>query len=133
MNRKKRILVVEDNPSVLKMTKFRLEHEGYDVVTADDGETALTQAEAAIPLHLILLDVDLPKLDGYEVCRRLKGNAATAKIPVVIYSASEGQWQHLANRCIEAGAADWLRKPFRTAELLQKIHHSLGEEGSLDA
>ncbi|MBI4598507.1 MAG: response regulator [Candidatus Omnitrophica bacterium] len=133
MNRKKRILIAEDERNVLKMTKARLEFEGYDVVTAEDGEEAIAQASSAVPIHLILLDIKLPKLNGYEVCRRLKTDAATKKIPVVIFTASESQLQHLANRCIEVGAADWVRKPFRSAELMAKIRRVLGEEGSGDA
>ena len=130
MNGKKRILIAEDDASVLKMTKFRLEHEGFDVVTAADGEAAVQQASSKVPIHLILLDIKLPKMNGYDVCRRLKSQASTAKIPVVIFSASEYQWQRMADRCIEVGAVDWLRKPFRTAELMQRIHRALGEEGA---
>ena len=125
---KKRILLAEDDPSVRKTTKFRLEHEGYDVVAVEDGEAALAQA-SAVPIHLVLLDIRLPKMDGYEVCRRLKNNQATAEIPVLIFTASESQMTSLANRCIEVGAVDWLQKPFRTAQLMEKIHRALGEEG----
>ena len=127
MNAKKRILLAEDDPSIMKTTKFRLEHEGFDVVTAADGEAALQEA-GAVPIHLVLLDIKLPKLSGYEVCRRLKDNKATAKIPVLIFTASEGQMKYLANRCIEVGAFDWLKKPFRTVELMDKIHRALAEE-----
>lgn len=124
---KKRILLAEDDPSVLKMTKARLEHEGYDVVAASDGEGAVEQALSGLPIHLILLDVRLPKINGYEVCRRLKGYATTATIPVLIFTASETELIYLADRCIEIGASDWIKKPFRTAELLEKVHRLLGE------
>ena len=126
---KKRILVVEDDPSVLKVTKVRLEHEGFDVVTAMDGEKALEVAEHELPIHVILLDVMLPKRNGYEVCSTLKRRPATAKIPVIVFSASESQIQYLADRCVEVGATDWLKKPFTSAELMAKIHRALGEEG----
>ena len=126
---KKRILIGDDELSILKMTKVRLEHEGYDVITAVDGEEVVRQAGAQLPIHLILLDVKMPKLNGYEVCRMLKCQAVTAGIPVIIFSASESQVQLLAERCIEIGASDWIRKPFRTHELMEKIHHVLGEEG----
>ena len=127
---KRRILIVEDDASLLKVTKFRLEYEGYEIVTAVDGEEALQQAERQLPIHLILLDIRLPKRNGYDVCRMLKARRATADIPVIVFSASESEWQRLANRCIEVGATDWLKKPFLTKELITKIHRVLGEEGS---
>ena len=127
---KPRILVGEDDPSILRMTKLRLEHEGYDVVTAMDGEAVLRQAAEAAPVDLILLDIKMPKRDGYDVCRTLKRDAATAAIPVIVFTASENQLLTLADRCLEAGASDWIKKPFRTPELLKKIHQALGEEAS---
>ena len=127
-----RILIGEDDPNVLKMTKFRLEHEGYDVVAAADGEAVLTQASHQGPVHLILLDIKMPKLNGYEVCRRLKRQASTSTIPIIVFSASESELQRLADRCIEAGATDWIKKPFRTKDLLEKIHRALGEEEGKD-
>ena len=125
---KKRILICEDDLSILKVTKVRLEHEGYDVVTAVDGEDVLHQVEAAYPIHLVLLDIKLPKRNGYEVCRMLKQLPPTADVPVIVFTASESQLQRLADRCIEVGAADWIKKPFRTKELLEKIHRALKEE-----
>ncbi len=124
-----RILIAEDDPSIMKMTKLRLEHEGYEVVTAVDGETALREADGKLPIQLILLDIKLPKVNGYDVCRALRRRPATSKVPIIVFSASESQLLHLADRCIEAGANDWLQKPFRTHELMMKIHRALGEEG----
>ncbi len=131
MTDRKRILIGEDDPSILRMTRLRLQHEGFDVLEACDGQAVLDQAEAEPVIHLILLDIKMPKLNGYEVCRRLKAGPGTARIPVIVFSASETQLQHLANRCIEAGAADWIKKPFRTKDLLGKIHRALGEEGGI--
>ena len=128
---KKRILIVEDDPSVLKMTSIRLRHEGYDVLTATDGESALSTIDQDPQIHLILLDVRLPKIDGYEVCRTVKRQPATMHIPVIIFSASESQLGRLADRCIEAGAVDCIRKPFQTRDLLGKIHRVLEEEGEV--
>ena len=129
----KRILIGEDDVSILKMTKARLEHEGFEVLTAEDGECVLQQVGAhvpACPIHLILLDVKMPKMNGYTVCQQLKGQAETAGIPVIIFSASETHVQRLADRCIEIGATDWIKKPFRTTELMSKIRRALGEEES---
>ena len=125
---KKRILLGDDEPSVLKVTKLRLEHEGYEVIVAADGAQVVERAAQALPIHLILLDVRMPKMDGYQVCRTLKGNTGTAGIPIIIFTASEAQAQVLADRCIEIGAFDWIKKPFRANELLAKIHRALGEE-----
>ena len=124
---KKRILIAEDDPSILKMTRLRLEYEGYAVVAALDGEEALQQASTEFPIHLILLDIKLPKMDGYTVCQRLKHQSRTEGIPVIVFSASENELQRLADRCVEVGAVDWIKKPFRTKDLLDKIHRALGE------
>lgn len=126
---RQRILLAEDALSIRKLTARRLEHEGFEVVQASDGEEALDRVEQALPIHVVLLDVDMPKLNGYEVCRMLKLRPATAHIPVIIYSATEPRWQELANRCIELGAAAWLKKPFRTQELVEKIRRALEEQG----
>ena len=126
----KTILIGEDDPGTLKVTKLRLEHEGYQVVTATDGESVLTSATSDLPIHLILLDIKLPKLNGYDVCRRLKRQPSTTRIPIIVFSASESQMQYLADRCVEVGATDWIKKPFRTKDLMNKIHRALHEEES---
>ena len=124
---KKRILLVEDDASVLKLTKARLEFEGFEVVTAMDGEEAVRLTTTDGHLDLILLDLKLPKLDGVGVCTRRKANPATAAIPIIIFTASSARWQELADRCTELGIAGWLRKPFQSEELLEKIRRALGE------
>ena len=129
---KKRILIVEDEMGVLKVTKLRLEHEGYDVITATDGQEALQRVVSEFPIHLVLLDIMLPRLNGYDVCRTLKCQPSTADIPVIVFTATEAQQQRLADRCIEVGVADWIKKPFDTKELLMKIRHALGEEDGFD-
>lgn len=123
-----RVLIGEDDPSVLKVTKLRLEHEGFEVRTATDGEAVLQEVGGALPIHLILLDIRMPKLNGYQVCQALRREEATADIPIIIFTASEGQMTRLADRCIEAGATDWIKKPFRTSDLMAKIRRALGEE-----
>lgn len=129
MAKKARILIGDDEPAVLKMTKMRLEHEGYEVLTAQDGQAVLEQAVQG-RVHLILLDVMMPKLSGLDVCRTLKQQAATAGIPVIVYSGMEQQREQLAERCIEVGATDWISKPFKASELLEKIQRALnGERG----
>ena len=125
---KKRVLLVEDEVHVLKVTKLRLEHEGYEVLEAKDGERALEQAMSALPIHLVLLDIRLPKVDGYEVCRRLRAHSATSNIPILLFTASEAHAVRLTDRCIEVGANDWIKKPFRTPELMEKVHRLMADE-----
>ncbi len=121
----RRILVAEDDPSILKMTKLRLEHAGYEVLTATDGEDALKRLEAGGPVDLILLDLRMPKLDGFQVCQRLKTNPSTAAIPVIIFSGADSYLTRLTNLCVELGASDWIEKPFRSQDLLEKIQRAL--------
>ena len=132
-NAKRRVLLVEDEANVLKVTKLRLEHEGYEVLEALDGERALEQAASALPIHLVVLDILLPGVDGYEVCRRLKAQSATSHIPILLFTASEAQSLRLTDRCIEVGANDWIKKPFRTTEFMEKVHRLMAdEEGHAD-
>jgi two-component system phosphate regulon response regulator PhoB len=133
MTPKKCILLAEDDPSILRMTSLRLQHEGYAVVQAADGQAALQAAEGELTIHLVLLDIKLPKLDGLSVCRALKRRPETAGIPIIVFSASESRLRRLAERCIEVGADDWIRKPFRSAELLEKIRRALGEPNGREA
>ena len=125
---KRRILLADDDPTVLKITAVRLESEGFEVVTALDGEEALKQVSTQPAFDLFLIDVKMQKLDGFQLCERLKGNPATAQIPIILFTGSTDRWQGLTDQCIQLGVADWLKKPFRTKELLEKVHHVLGDE-----
>ena len=78
-------------------------------------------------VDLILMDVKMPKRDGFEVVRELKGDPSTAKMPVILFTGSESYWMELLDRCIELGVNDWLRKPFRFEDLMEKIEKALGE------
>ncbi len=129
---KRQILLAEDDQSVLKMTKLRLEHEGFDVIVATNGEEAVRQA-LANHTSLILLDIRMPKLDGYEVCRQLRQSPATSKTPIIVFTGSTAQWQRLSDRCVDLGITDWLKKPFRSKDLLEKVHRALGDEPSTRA
>lgn len=125
---KKRILLVEDDLSVIEVTRLRLEHVGYEVVVAHDGEEAVRQAGANGGVDLILMDIKLPKLDGYEASKRLKADPATSAIPIIVFTASSGRAEKLADKCVELGIAERIQKPFRTGELLGAIRRALGEE-----
>ncbi len=104
-----RILVVDDENINLRLVSRLLEMEGYEVVTAQSGESALHLIEQKQP-DLALLDVMMPLMDGYELCRRLRQNPLTAQIPIVMLTALVDENDRLKG--IEAGADDCLPKPF---------------------
>ncbi len=113
-----RILVVDDTGLDRERLKDELSGEGYRVTTAQDGEEALAKVAAEAP-DLILLDVIMPKLDGYEVCRLLKSDGRTILIPVVLITSLQATEERI--RGIEAGADDFLSKPFNRQELTLNI------------
>ena len=108
-----------------KVTKLRLEHEGFEVCLACDGEEALQQVSSSGSVDLILLDLRMPRMDGFEVCRRLKEDRLTQQIPVIVLSATDSYLKELIDRCLELGISGWLRKPFRSRELMEKIRQVL--------
>jgi DNA-binding response OmpR family regulator len=112
-----RILVVDDVPENVRLLEAVLEGHGYDTVSATDGRAALELAQAVGP-DLVLLDVMMPELDGYTVCRELRSQEETAVLPVIMLTASEGSEK---TRAIEAGADDFIPKPFNRDELLTRI------------
>ncbi len=117
-----RILVVDDNDGNREVLRRRLERQGYTVELAVDGESALAQVSAA-PFDLVLLDVLMPGLDGYAVLERIKGDAATHDLPVIMISALDDMASIV--RCVEAGAEDYLPKPFDPVLLRARIGASL--------
>ena len=112
-----RILVVDDVPENVRLLEAVLDAHGYDVVTATDGRSALDLSLSARP-DLVLLDVMMPPPDGLAVCRQLRKQQATAVLPVIMLTASEGSEKTTA---IAAGADDFIPKPFNRAELLTRI------------
>jgi DNA-binding response OmpR family regulator len=119
-----RILAVDDEPHILKLVSFSLSSKGFDVIEASDGLTAVEIAEREQP-DLILLDVMMPVLDGYEACRRLKANPATHDIPVVMLSAKSQKAEQAIG--LEAGAIDYICKPFTPKDLVEQVRGFLGE------
>jgi two-component system alkaline phosphatase synthesis response regulator PhoP len=105
------------------MVGSRLERSGYEVVTAANGEDALQLAEERQPA-LVVLDVEMPRLDGYEVTRRLRANEATSAIPVVLLTSHDDEAARAAG--YEAGATDYVTKPFSPQELEARIEAILG-------
>ena len=119
---KKKILFVDDEPMVATLLKKRLESRGLQVETAHDGASGLEKAKTWLP-DLVLLDIVMPGMDGYETCRRLKAMKETAHIPVVLFTAlQETQLETLARK---AGAAKVVQKPF-VEQVFQAISEILG-------
>ena len=119
---KQRILLVDDEPSIVKMVGKRLEVEGFDVLTAGDGQEGLRRAQADAP-DVIILDLMLPKLNGYEVCTMLKQDTRYQNIPIVMFSAKAQDKDEKLG--LECGADGYIRKPFKAQELLEKIRSLL--------
>jgi len=115
------ILVVDDLPQNVRLLEAILIPRGYHVLAANSGAEALERM-AAEPVELALLDILMPEMDGYEVCRRLRADPATSFLPVVMITAS-GEQEKVA--AIEAGADDFIAKPFDQAELLARVHSLL--------
>jgi signal transduction histidine kinase len=112
------VLVVDDEPHNLEVLQGFLHLEGFNVLTAEDGEAALLSLPNGRP-DLVLLDVRMPGLDGFEVCRRIKDNPATAFVPVVIVTALHGTQERV--RGAAAGADEFLTKPFDHTELITRV------------
>ena len=115
---KLRILVVDDEPEIIELVEFNLKQAGYAVITAADGAEALKKARSHPP-DLIVLDVMLPEMDGFEICKALRLDAATAKIPIVMLTAKAAEIDRVLG--LELGADDYLTKPFSPRELLLRV------------
>ncbi|MCX5800076.1 MAG: response regulator [Candidatus Eisenbacteria bacterium] len=113
-----RILVVEDDPNIRQVLKLQLEGAGYDVGAVEDGLKAIEEVSRLVP-ELILLDVMMPKMDGYEVCRRLKAKFETSRIPVIMLTAKSTPIEKVEG--FESGANDYVTKPYAVKELLARV------------
>lgn len=112
----KRILLVDDEPILIKGLKFTLEQDGYEILTAADGEEAL-RVFSENPVDLVLLDVMLPKMDGVVVCQRIR---ETSNVPIIMLTAKGEDVDRIVG--LEVGADDYLGKPFNPRELLARVH-----------
>ncbi|HEV2106228.1 MAG TPA: response regulator [Candidatus Eisenbacteria bacterium] len=124
---KGKILVVDDEIYIVHILDFSLGMEGYEVLTALDGEQALEKARADKP-DLIVLDIMMPKLDGYETCKLLKADDATRDIPVILLSAKGRNVDQKIG--FEVGADDYITKPFSPRKLVERINAILGQSSS---
>jgi two-component system alkaline phosphatase synthesis response regulator PhoP len=118
-----KILVVDDEVYILHILDFILGAESYDVVTATNGEQALQKVREEKP-DLVILDIMMPKLDGYETCRMIKNDPATKGIPVILLTAKGREVDQKLGR--EVGANDYMTKPFSPSKLIERVQAILG-------
>lgn len=115
---KEKILIVDDEKDIVKMIEYNLKKEGFRTIACHDGEDAIEAARKEHP-DLIVLDLMLPVIDGLEVCRSLKKEAGTAKIPIIMLTAKRQESDKVVG--LELGADDYMTKPFSPRELLARI------------
>lgn len=120
-----KVLIIEDEAAIQELMRFNLEREDFTVLAAGDGEVGLNLARTEQP-DLIVLDLMLPKLDGYEVCKALRADKRTAKLPIIILSARNEVIDKVIG--LELGADDYMIKPFSPKELVARIKARLREQ-----
>ena len=123
----KKILVVDDETELVNFLQIRLEHGGYEVITAYDGENGLKKAKAEIP-DLIILDIMMPGMDGYEVCRKIKIDPNTKDIPIIMLTARAQGVDELKG--FESGTDVYVPKPYEFPLLVKEIKRLLKEEAN---
>jgi DNA-binding response OmpR family regulator len=114
-----RVLVADDDPLIRDVLRTILDLEGVAVVTAHDGEATLAELATDPVPHVLVLDVMMPGIDGLEVCRRVRSDPRTARIPVILLTARDRDEDRVAG--LEAGADDYLTKPFSPLALIERI------------
>jgi DNA-binding response OmpR family regulator len=121
-----KILIAEDEPDIRELVTFMLRFAGYEVVAAANGEDAVRTASREIP-DLVLMDVRMPRMTGYDACRLMKANPRLRDVPVVFLSA-KGQETEIQSG-LDAGAEEYLLKPFSPAELTSRVRGILSRHG----
>jgi twitching motility two-component system response regulator PilG len=116
------VLVVDDSPTVRKIVQMTLQREHIRVVTASDGLSALTSVADEMPA-VILLDIQLPRMDGYHICQIIRKNLQFRQIPIIMLSGKDGLFDKMRGRL--AGSTEYLTKPFDSAELIQTVKKHL--------
>ena len=119
------VLIIEDEKLIIVSTQMVLEAAGFRVESATNGEDGITQARALTP-DLILLDVMMPGIDGWETLTRLKHDSGTSGVPVVNFTARDHSRGH--QKSAEMGAADYFRKPFEPDELIELVEKHIGQQ-----
>jgi CheY-like chemotaxis protein len=125
--RRHKILLVDDSQTVLMMHRMLLNEQQYELILARNGKEAVERAKREVP-DLILLDVVMPEMDGYEACRRIREDAATRHTPIIMVT-TRGE-PHNVQRGYASGCNEYLTKPFDGVELMEKLESYLGEGAS---
>ena len=124
-NNKKKVMIVDDEPSIAKLAGVKLRKEGFEVIEANSGSEALDKVGSEKP-DLIILDIMMPKMDGKEVYKRLQANPKTRKIPVIFLTAV-GHFEDQLRGLSQDSVTEYFTKPFVPAELAQAVRAALGE------
>jgi len=120
----KKILVIEDDPSALRLVQYTLEQEGYQVLTATNGLAGIRKAQNE-ELDLIVLDIMLPGIDGFEICHRLRAEPQTAQLPILMLSAKAQEIDRATG--LKVGADDYLTKPADPSEIISRVRTLLAQ------
>ena len=123
----KKILVIEDDPSTSRLVEYTLRHHGYQVITATNGLEGVKKAHSEVP-DLVILDVMLPGMDGFEICRRLRAEPSTAPVSILVFSARAQETDK--DTAIKAGADDYLTKPASHAEIIARVERLIAKKSS---
>ena len=113
-----KILVVDDEPNILLSLEFLMQQAGFEVTTADNGQSALAQADRETP-DLVLLDISLPDISGFEVLERLREESRFARLPIIMLTAHGREVER--EKGLALGADDYITKPFSTQALVEKV------------
>jgi two-component system alkaline phosphatase synthesis response regulator PhoP len=122
----KKILVIEDDPAISRLVDYSLRHEGYEVIAASNGLEGIRKANQEAP-DLVILDVMLPGMDGFEICHQLRSEPDTAKLPILMFSAKAQEIDK--NTGLKVGADDYLPKPAAPAEIVSRVAKLLAKKG----
>ena len=125
-----KILVIEDDPATSRLVDYSLRHEGYQVIKASNGLEGIRKAHDESP-DLIILDVMLPGMDGFEICHRLRADPRTADLPILMFSAKAQEIDRDTGR--QVGADDYLSKPAAPAEIINRVGNLLSQKKSKTA
>ncbi|RDB42032.1 response regulator [Halomonas sp. DQ26W] len=120
-----KVLVVDDEPNIVLSIEFLMQQAGFDVVTAEDGESALERV-AETPPDLILLDISLPGISGFDVLEQLRGDPQHARLPIIMLTAHGREVER--EKGLALGADDYVTKPFSTQALVEKVKSLLAED-----
>ena len=121
-----KVLVVDDEPNIVLSLEFLMQQAGFDVVTAEDGESALASVAEGAP-DLVLLDISLPGISGFDVLEQLRADPAHANLPIIMLTAHGREVER--EKGLALGADDYITKPFSTQALVDKVQGLLGEAG----